>query len=750
MKQISFSLKSVIFFILIYWVGTVKADNTLDSLFNALKKSQQDTSQIKTLFEITDFLINDNNPDAKKYALKAYEKSLLIKGTNYFNQSISLYLKSIENEQNQIQKFQFIDNLISLTYKDYAKKSIAYMYKSLMYESLDSNIKAAHIYELASQSALKSKDTLTIIDVYTSKGIFYKRKSNNTLALEALITALRYSEYSAYNEGIFPICINLGTIYEQMLDLDKAIALYKKAEKKISSEDDPNGNAIVNYKIGKVLLKQQKYNEAKEKLEKVYKIHIQRDDKKGLIVSAAALSGIYFELKQYEEFLYWMNISLKNAEITNDQQGLASAFSSYGRYYAEVVKDYNKALEYYNKNLTLDLGKVQLQHISLLYKQLYILYEKQGEYKKAFNYYKLYSTMNDSLYNSNNVKKQTELKLNYEFDKIQRQKEIENKVKESEQKMLLDKERQRRNFFIVAGILALLLLLLSYRSYRIKRKANTLLEKQKFEIERQKKIVDEKNKKISDSINYARHIQTSILPLHEELKNSFPSHLLYYKPKDVVSGDFYWHISHANKIFFAVADCTGHGVPGSIMSMIGNILLNEIIHEKKIYEPALILNTLSNFVKLTLRQNANLTNRVKDGMDIALCTYDKTSNKLIYAGANIPLYVVNNTGEITIYKPDKAAIGGYTDDKYCFSQTEVIMHKNDWAYIFSDGFIDQFGGDKNKKYSIKRMKDLFVEMINLSSEEKYKILEKAHLSWQDNNEQTDDILVFGFELENIN
>jgi serine phosphatase RsbU (regulator of sigma subunit) len=273
-----------------------------------------------------------------------------------------------------------------------------------------------------------------------------------------------------------------------------------------------------------------------------------------------------------------------------------------------------------------------------------------------------------------------------------------------------------------------------------------LLEKQKLEIERQKKIVDEKNKKISDSINYARHIQTSILPLNEEIENSFPSYLLYYKPKDIVSGDFYWHIATENKVFFAIADCTGHGVPGSIMSMIGNILLNEIIHEKKIYEPSHILNTLNNFVKSTLRQNANLTNRVKDGMDIAICAYDKSTNKIQYSGANIPLYVVNKLGEIIIYKPDKAAIGGYTDDKFCFTQTEILIENNEWAYLFSDGFIDQFGGEKNKKYSIKRMKDLFLEMLNLSATEKFKAIENAHVSWQNKNEQTDDILVFGFEM----
>ena len=213
MNKLTSILKFYILTFVIFCNFNANANNALDSLLNDLKKQKQDTSQIKTLFEIVDLLINEKNPDAKKYAAQAYEKSLLVPGTKYFNQAVSLFLSTIEKDQTQNQKFQFLDKLLMNTYNDYAKKSILYMYKSLMLEGIDSNIKAANIYELASQAALKSKDTLTIIDVFTSKGIFYKRKSNNTLALEALITALRYSEYSEYNDGIFPICINLGTIY---------------------------------------------------------------------------------------------------------------------------------------------------------------------------------------------------------------------------------------------------------------------------------------------------------------------------------------------------------------------------------------------------------------------------------------------------------------------------------------------------------------------------------------------------------
>lgn len=723
----------------------VTASNTLDSLLRDLNFQKQDTSQVKTLLEIVSLLVDDENPDAEKYALKAIDKSFLISKPEYFSRSIHYYIRT-GNKKDLAKQLQFLDKLLlKCSGHDYAKQSILFLYKGILFENIDSTLLAAKMYNKSTQLAVQSKDTLTIIDAYTSKGIFFKRKSNYTLALEALITALRYSEFSGKTDGIFPICINLGTIYEQMLDNDKAVELYKKAEKIINKTEDPNGMAIVDYKIGKVLLKQYKYAESKKYLENVYKIHVSRNDRDGLIVSSAALSGIAYEQKQYDEFLKWIKISLDNAKLTNNQQGLASAYSSYGKYYAEVEKNYSKALEYYNINMTLDLEKIQLSHLCTVYKQIYILHEKLGDYKKAFEFYKLYSTINDSLYNSNNVKKQTELKLEYEFDKIQHQKEIEDKLKEKAQNLLLEKERQRRNYSIIVGVLAIILLVLSYRSYRIKIRANSLLRKQKLEIERQKKLVDEKNKEISDSINYARHIQTSILPLDEELKNSFLSYVLYFRPKDVVSGDFYWHIDFSDKIFFAVVDCTGHGVPGSIMSIIGNILLNEIIMEKKIHDPAQMLFILNNLVKQTLRQGENLSNRVKDGMDIAICAYDKKENKLWYAGANMPLYVVSNSGDLKVYKADKAAIGGYTNENFQFTKNEILMEDHDWIYLFSDGFADQFGGDRNKKYTLKKLKSLFTEMLNLSPEEKMKALEKEHLLWKQGNEQTDDILVFGFE-----
>ena len=186
-------LIGIILFIILCCNIPAKSDNTLDSLFNDLKKQKQDTSQIKTLFEITTQLIDEKNPLAKKYASQAINKSLLIFDSDYFNQSISLYLKAVKNEQTPIQKLHFLNQLLArIIIKDYSKKSLIYMYKALTFESIDSTIKAANMYELATQEALKSKDTLTIIDVYTSKGIFFKKKSSSVISRSLSIFGIRY------------------------------------------------------------------------------------------------------------------------------------------------------------------------------------------------------------------------------------------------------------------------------------------------------------------------------------------------------------------------------------------------------------------------------------------------------------------------------------------------------------------------------------------------------------------------------
>lgn len=282
------------------------------------------------------------------------------------------------------------------------------------------------------------------------------------------------------------------------------------------------------------------------------------------------------------------------------------------------------------------------------------------------------------------------------------------------------------------------------------------------EIHDQKEIIEEKNKSITESIEYAKNIQEAILPNRENLKNHVSDAFILYMPKDIVSGDFYWYTRKENNLLFAAVDCTGHGVPGALMSIIGNSGLNDIVNSKNIHIPGDILNQLRDDVIHTLRQ-ADMGHERKDGMDIALCNLDVTKNKLQYAGAFNSLWIVrknieNSTlvksGEVVPYIPgvgevkaDKFPVGTFIGrDLVPFHNHEIELEKGDCIYIFTDGFADQFGGPKGKKYKYKHLLELLAANSGKPMTEQKALLRKAYLDWRGNLEQIDDVLIIGVRI----
>ena len=297
----------------------------------------------------------------------------------------------------------------------------------------------------------------------------------------------------------------------------------------------------------------------------------------------------------------------------------------------------------------------------------------------------------------------------------------------------------QRNFLFFGLGLISLLLIVAFRSFKMKQKANFILQNQKQEIEHQKKLVDEKNREISDSINYALRIQTASLPEKNELALYFPQHSFFFKPKDIVSGDFYWAAGDENKVLIAIADCTGHGVPGAITSMMGSMLLNEIYYVKKLTQPNEVLFELNRLVKLTLRQETDSLS--KDGMDIAFCMWDKKRNNLFYSGANRPLYILREN-ELIEYKPTKVSVGGYVPIDQQYDLNTITLIQGDTIIMSSDGYADQFGGHQEKKITTKAFKRLLKENSHLHISEQSKRLEQNFNNWKNGFDQTDDVLVF--------
>lgn len=298
--------------------------------------------------------------------------------------------------------------------------------------------------------------------------------------------------------------------------------------------------------------------------------------------------------------------------------------------------------------------------------------------------------------------------------------------------------------------------MMEIESYRLNleekvRERTKTIEEQKNEIEKQKN-------KITDSIVYAQKIQKSMLPSEKIVKKHFPDSFIFYRAKDIVSGDFYWFSAPEtdewgkpnSKFFIAAADCTGHGVPGALMSMIGNTLLNEIVNGKKIFQPSVILSELNRGIIEALRQNDASEDSQSDGMDLTLCQIDPVHGTIEIACANHIVYVCNKD-EITMIEGDIFSIGGLFSimQKANYTNHKLNFDEHTSVYMFSDGYQDQFGGENNQKFMLGRLKKLLFEIRNKPMSEQYEILKTTHESWRGNNRQIDDILVMGIKLNNL-
>lgn len=265
--------------------------------------------------------------------------------------------------------------------------------------------------------------------------------------------------------------------------------------------------------------------------------------------------------------------------------------------------------------------------------------------------------------------------------------------------------------------------------------------------ERTKEVIEKSAKleialdQIRESINYAKHIQEAILPAFDFIRSTFPDSFILYRPKDIVCGDFYWYTKKGDEAVIAAVDCTGHGVPGALMTVIGNSLLNQIVNLATTISPSEILTLLDKKLLETLQQHGGLT--TNDGMDIALCKYNLKTGQLVFAGAKRPMYLFRN-GELRVIKGDKYPIGSFQyEDQKVFTEYSMTVKKGDLVYLFSDGYQDQFGGKQGKKFMVSKLKETLTNISSMSMDKQLDVLDRTATEWQGTYEQTDDILVIG-------
>lgn len=366
------------------------------------------------------------------------------------------------------------------------------------------------------------------------------------------------------------------------------------------------------------------------------------------------------------------------------------------------------------------------------------LNRKRGDFEMAYNMQEDYLSLKDSLDQENNFNRISELNARYEKEKREREyAEIQADVSES-----ASRERQKDLIYLAVGLLILVLVVVQGLNLRRKAKLNKLLNTQNLEIRSQRQ-------KILSSIDYAKKIQRSILVPEDTIRERLPETFVYLQPKDIVSGDFYWYETLDQRILLSTIDCTGHGVPGAFMSLIAHNMLNKVVHELGITDPAAILSQVHNEIVKALNQEGESTN-AQDGMDMSLCIIDEQNRQIAFAGAQNPIFVVRGE-EVHEFKGDALYIGGSfasrLDHAFQFRTQTISYEAGDQLYMFTDGFMDQFGGPRNKKLNKGRFKHILVECARETVDKAGHILANALEQWKGRNAQLDDILVVGTRLK---
>ncbi len=586
---------------------------------------------------------------------------------------------------------------------------------------------------------------------YSAIGIVYYYQGDLAKALEYYFKSLKIAEEIGDKTLMLSNIGNVGIVYSNQGDYPKALEYYFKALKMAEESKDKNKIANDLGYIGVVYKNQKDYKKAVEFYNKALDMAREVNNRHLIITNVGNLGNIYTNEKEYDKAIDYYKQALEMAKEDGDKSSVSTNMGNIGSVLIEQKK-LKEAEDYLLKAYAIAKETGDIVNVKECEHNLSELYYREGKWKESLDLYKKYIVNRDSIYNEDNTKNTVRAEMNYNFDKKKAEEKAEQEKKDLLTKKELEWQKFVRNVFIGGFALLLILAFFIYRGSRQKQKAYNIIAKQKEEVELQKQIIEEKNHEITSSINYAKRIQTAILVTREEIEKSLKEYLILFKPKDIVSGDFYYYAEKDDKIIIAAVDCTGHGVPGAFMSMIGNDALNEIIINKGITKPGEILTRLHDSVRRALKQDTSKM-ETTDGMDIALCTLslpvsETDGVKIEYSGAMRNFYYVSK-GSVKLeeIKANKQSIGGVVSaEKKYFTNHTVQLYKGDTFYIFSDGFADQFGGPNGKKFMMKRLKNLIISVQGKNLNEQEQTMEATLEEWKRNEEQIDDILVIGVKI----
>lgn len=574
-----------------------------------------------------------------------------------------------------------------------------------------------------------------LANIYFDRGIYSESLKYN-------LEALKIRQETKDEKGVANCYNNIGNVYLSLRNNEEALKNHQAALEIRERLMDTIGLGFSYNNIGIVFEKQKNFEQALNSFAKCLDIKINTRDTIGVGTAYINLGNACVEMKKYDEARVYLYKSLAVHESVGDDHGTEIAFVNLCNLYNKMgVFDSSEYFGHKALVMATEFGDVETIIEANL--QLSEIYRKTGRYEEALKYYMRYSEVSDSLFNEESINSVVRTQLEHDFEQERAKKEI----------VAAEEKLQTRIVLVIISsvlVIASILAFFFYRNNIKKQRVNDIIVKQKQEVEAQKKIIEEKNEDITSSITYAQRIQRAILPSMEAIKDKFPESFVFYRPKDIVAGDFYWVSDAVTKynekfVMAAVVDCTGHGVPGALMSVIGNNFLRLCEHEPSVNRPSEALDFINVGISRTFRQEYT-KGEIKDGMDMVFIAIDYHTMNLHFAGAKNSIYVVRD-GTFTEYTGDKHPIGSYLgEEMQKFTNHTIPVKKGDCIYLFTDGYADQFGGSEGKKYMYKRFKNLLTELSPLQMEQQGEKLSKDFENWIGSHEQVDDVCVFGIRV----
>jgi serine phosphatase RsbU (regulator of sigma subunit) len=548
---------------------------------------------------------------------------------------------------------------------------------------------------------------------------------------------------------------NIGMVYINLGQYESGLEKMKESGQLDFAIDDKRGAAISFMNVGSLQVQLGELNEARVNLVQsldIFQALADKDNEANVFLSLGALELKAKNINEGKQY-FFRAISIQEDQhdldgVARSYSNLAYSFRKQDKYKIALVYDL-KSLEYAEK-----LNSPGAREAA--FKGMAATYEGMNDFESALNNYKLYMAWRDTVQAQEN--RSVLIEMQEKYNSVQTTKENEILTQQNKIETLLNKENKARlgqsKIIIISSVIGLFLLVgiavVLFNRNRIKQKANAELSSAYSTIQESNEqlinannIIQEKNDDITASMEYASKIQEALLPTKENAE-LFKDSFFILMPKDIVSGDFLWYSKVGSKVIFAAADCTGHGVPGAFMSMIGNTFLHQIVNEEKVLQPSIILDQLRERVITALMQDGE-DNARKDGMDMALCTLDIETRELQFAGANNPLYYTKGK-EIVELKGDKQPVGYMPERSGPFTNHKIVLNEGDAIYIFSDGYPDQFGGPKGKKFKYKQLRELLLSNSQKPMLSQKELLISSFYDWKGDLEQIDDVCLIGVRV----